>query len=239
MNSIRKVFEEKENVNIGYIVAGYPSLDFTKEFLVRLSETNLDLLEIGIPYSDPLADGKLISEASFTASQAGVTTDTVFDLLFSVKEKCSKPLIFLVYYNLIFAYGIDKFIPDLPYEESKEISEKLKAHHIAFIPLLSVTSEERISQITSLGDGFVYAIGSLGVTGSQQVDLDRLESFVSQIRSKSQLPISLGFGIKTNEDVKKMRKYADGVIIGTSIVSLTTSGDIETTIEQINNLFKE
>ena len=252
MNSIRKVFEEKENVNIGYIVAGYPSLDFTKEFLVRLSETNLDLLEIGIPYSDPLADGKLISEASFTASQAGVTTDTVFDLLFSVKEKCSKPLIFLVYYNLIFAYGIDKFIeksaqvgikgiiiPDLPYEESKEISETLKAHHIAFIPLVSVTSEERISQITSLGDGFVYAIGSLGVTGSQQVDLDRLESFVSQIRSKSQLPISLGFGIKTNEDVKKMRKYADGVIIGTSIVSLTTSGDIETTIEQINNLFKE
>ena len=96
MNSIRKVFEEKENVNIGYIVAGYPSLDFTKEFLVRLSETNLDLLEIGIPYSDPLADGKLISEASFTASQAGVTTDTIFDLLFSVKEKCSKPLLFLV-----------------------------------------------------------------------------------------------------------------------------------------------
>ena len=85
----------------------------------------------------------------------------------------------------------------------------------------------------------LYAIGSLGVTGSKQVDLDRLESFITQIRSNSQLPISLGFGIKTNEDVKKMRKYADGVIIGTSIVSLTTSGDIETTIEQINNLFKE
>ena len=251
MNSIRKVFEEKENVNIGYIVAGYPSLDFTKEFLVRLSETNLDLLEIGIPYSDPLADGKLISEASFTASQAGVTTDTVFDLLFSVKEKCSKPLIFLVYYNLIFAYGIDKFIeksaqvgikgiiiPDLPYEESKEISEKLKAHHIAFIPLVSVTSEERISKIASLGDGFIYAIGSLGVTGTKQVDLERLKNFISEIKNVSELPVSLGFGIRTNEDVKKMRQYVDGVIVGTSIVELTSSGNVESTVNEINKLFE-
>ena len=106
MNSIKSVFERKkqnnEKTNIGYVVAGYPSVDFTKNFLSNLDKTNIDILEIGIPYSDRLADGKLISEASFKASQAGVTTDTVFELLTKVKDKVSKPLVFLVYYNLIF-----------------------------------------------------------------------------------------------------------------------------------------
>ena len=114
MNSIKSVFERKkqnnEKTNIGYVVAGYPSVDFTKNFLSNLDKTSIDILEIGIPYSDPLADGKLISEASFKASQAGVTTDTVFELLTEVKDKVSKPLVFLVYYNLIFSYGIDNFL---------------------------------------------------------------------------------------------------------------------------------
>ena len=139
------IFREKEKVNIGYIVAGYPSVDFTKQFLQNLDNTALDMLEIGIPYSDPLADGKLISHASFLASEAGVTTDTVFDLLTEVKNDISKPLIFLVYYNLVFAYGIDEFIkkccetnikgiiiPDLPYEEAFEMSEKLRENNIAY-----------------------------------------------------------------------------------------------------------
>ena len=109
-NTIATVFSEKEKVNIGYIVAGYPSVDFTKSFLSNLDRTAIDILEIGIPYSDPLADGKLISQASFAASQAGVTTDTVFDMLASVKGKVHKPLVFLVYYNLVFAYGVDAFL---------------------------------------------------------------------------------------------------------------------------------
>ena len=166
-NTIATVFSEKEKVNIGYIVAGYPSVDFTKSFLSNLDRTAIDILEIGIPYSDPLADGKLISQASFAASQAGVTTDTVFDMLASVKGKVHKPLVFLVYYNLVFAYGVDAFlqkcvevgisgliIPDLPYEEAQELVEKLRARHIAFIPLVSVTSDKRIAPIASLGDGF-------------------------------------------------------------------------------------
>lgn len=164
-NSINAVFAAKEKVNIGYIVAGYPNVDFTKAFLSQLDRTAIDILEIGIPYSDPLADGKLISQASFAASQAGVTTDTVFDLLSSVKGQVHKPLVFLVYYNLIFAYGIDAFlekcvavgirgliIPDLPYEEAQELVEKLRAHHIVFIPLVSVTSQGRIAPIVSLGE---------------------------------------------------------------------------------------
>ena len=246
------IFREKEKVNIGYIVAGYPSVDFTKQFLQNLDNTALDMLEIGIPYSDPLADGKLISHSSFLASEAGVTTDTVFDLLTEVKNDISKPLIFLVYYNLVFAYGIDEFIkkcceanvkgmiiPDLPYEEAFEMSEKLQEKNIALIPLVSVTSSgSRMKKIISQGNGFIYAIGSLGVTGSKQVDLPRLESFINEIREVSDLPVSLGFGIKNNDNVNTMRKYADGVIVGTSIVEFTQKNDVDYVIQKINELFK-
>ena len=232
-------------------MAGYPSVDFTKSFLSNLDRTAIDILEIGIPYSDPLADGKLISQASFAASQAGVTTDTVFDLLASVKGTVHKPLVFLVYYNLVFAYGVDAFlqkcaevgisgliIPDLPYEEAQELVEKLRVHHIAFIPLVSVTSQGRIASIASLGDGFVYAVGSLGVTGSKQVDLGRLEQFITDIKQHTTLPVALGFGIKTNSDVQTMRRYADGVIVGTSIVILTQNNDVAKTMKKIEELFR-
>ena len=255
MNSIKNVFDKKkqngEKTNIGYVVAGYPNLEFTKNFLENLDKTSIDILEVGVPYSDPLADGKLISEASFTASEAGVTTDTVFDLISEVKEKVTKPLVFLIYYNLIFSYGIDKFIikcvecgikgllvPDLPYEEAKELFEKAKENNIDFIPFVSVTSQDRIEKVASRGSGFVYAIGSLGVTGSKQVDLPRLEKFIENIRTKTDLPVSLGFGIKNNDNVNTMRKFADGVIIGTSIVEITKSNDVNFTIQKINELFK-
>ena len=255
MNSIKNVFEKKrqngEKTNIGYVVAGYPNLEFTKKFLENLDKTSIDILEVGVPYSDPLADGKLISEASFTASEAGVTTDTVFDLINEVKEKVTKPLVFLIYYNLIFSYGIDKFIkkcvecgikgllvPDLPYEEAKELFEKAKENNIDFIPFVSVTSQDRIEKVASRGSGFVYAIGSLGVTGSKQVDLPRLEKFIENIRTKTDLPVSLGFGIKNNDNVNTMRKFADGVIVGTSIVEITKSNDVNFTIQKINELFK-
>lgn len=254
MNSIKNVFEKKkqngEKTNIGYVVAGYPNLEFTKNFLENLDKTSIDILEVGVPYSDPLADGKLISEASFAASEAGVTTDTVFDLMNEVKEKVTKPLVFLIYYNLIFSYGIDKFIkkcvecgikgllvPDLPYEEAKELFEKAKENNIDFIPFVSVTSQDRIEKVASRGSGFVYAIGSLGVTGSKQVDLPRLEKFIENIRTKTDLPVSLGFGIKNNDNVNTMRKFADGVIVGTSIVEITKSDNVSFTIEKINELF--
>lgn len=255
MNSIKNVFEKKrqngEKTNIGYVVAGYPNLEFTKKFLENLDKTSIDILEVGVPYSDPLADGKLISEASFAASEAGVTTDTVFDLINEVKEKVTKPLVFLIYYNLVFSYGIDKFIkkcvecgikgllvPDLPYEEAKELFEKAKENNIDFIPFVSVTSQDRIEKVASRGSGFVYAIGSLGVTGSKQVDLPRLEKFIENIRTKTDLPVSLGFGIKNNDNVNTMRKFADGVIVGTSIVEITKSNDVNFTIQKINELFK-
>ena len=251
-NKIIEAFNKKNNhANIGFIVAGYPSINFTSSFLKSLDDTSIDILEIGIPYSDPIADGKSISEASFKACQDGVTTDTVFETLISEKDNINKPLVFLVYYNLVFAYGIDNFIkksvetnisgiiiPDLPYEEAEEFVAKLRNANISFIPLVSVTSENRIPKLVSQGDGFIYAIGSLGVTGTKPVSLDRLEGFVKEIREHTNLPIALGFGIKSNDDVNVLRDYADGVIVGTSIVNLTTTNDLELTVKGVNDLFK-
>ena len=159
MDKVRSAFNGKK-ANIGYIVAGYPSLEKTKEFLENLDESTLDLLEIGIPYSDPLADGKLIAQASFETAQSGVNTDVVFDMLEGCKAKVTKPLVFLVYYNIIFAYGVDKFlkrsreagvsgfiVPDLPCEECEEFALKCKELNLCLVPLISVTSGSRADEI--------------------------------------------------------------------------------------------
>jgi len=130
-------------------------------------------------------------------------------------------------------------IPDLPYEEATEVAQLLNAHNIAFIPLVSVTSGDRITKIASLAKGgFVYAVGSLGVTGSKQVDLGRLEQFITDIKQHTTLSVALGFGIKTNSDVQTMRHYADGVIVGTSIVILTQNNDVVKTMKEIEELFR-
>ena len=250
MNKLENIFKEKENVNIGYIVGGFPDMDYTRKFLLNLKKSPIDILEIGIPYSDPIADGKIISEASFKASQNNITPDTVFDLLISEKENISTPLVFLIYYNLIFAYGIDDFIkksaeagikgliiPDLPYEEAQELIEKLNKNNIAFIPLISVTSKDRIPKLVSQGSGFIYAIASLGVTGTKQVSPDRLTDFIHEIKEYTKLPVAIGFGIKNREDIKKLRNSADGLIVGTSIVQLTESCSPDEIIPELQKLF--
>jgi tryptophan synthase alpha chain len=250
MNKLEKVFKEKSDVNIGYIVGGFPDIDYTKEFLLNLKKSPIDILEIGIPYSDPIADGKIISEASFKAAQNNITPDTVFDLLISEKENINTPLVFLIYYNLIFAYGIDNFIsksveagitglviPDLPYEEAGELIEKLNKNNIAFIPLVSVTSKNRILKLVTQGSGFIYAIASLGVTGTKQVPAERLADFIHEIKKYTQLPVAIGFGIKNKEDIKKLRNFADGLIVGTSIVKLTESCKPDDILPELRELF--
>ena len=163
MAKVKDAFAGKK-ANIGYVVAGYPSVEATKEFLLNLDGSCLDLLELGIPYSDPLADGKLIAQASFETAQSGVNTDVVFDMLEGCKAKVTKPLVFLVYYNIIFAYGVDKFlkrsveagvsgfiVPDLPCEECEEFALKCKELNLSLIPLISVTSGGRADGILKFG----------------------------------------------------------------------------------------
>lgn len=249
MDKIAKSFENKK-ANIAYAVAGFPSLDETKTLINSLDKSSIDILEIGIPYSDPIADGKTIFEASFKASNDGVNTDDVFDML---KEcKTSKCLVFLVYYNLIYAYGMDEFlkrskeceisaliVPDLPFEDNEELYDKAKNFGIALIPLISVTSLHRIDKILKRVSGFVYAVGAIGVTGSKQTPLNRLKELVATIKSKTDLPVAVGFGIRTNDDINLTKTYADGAIVGTSVVKLTAEFKGDELIKKLDELFKE
>lgn len=247
MDKIKKAFEN--GANIGYIVAGYPNIEHTKNFLNSLDECALDIVEIGIPYSDPLADGAVVFNASFQAVQNGVNTDTVFEILSEVETK--KPLIFLVYFNLIFAYGMKKFIkkcaetgisgliiPDLPFEENEEIFKLCEKEKIALIPLISITSEHRAKKVLSRAGGFIYAISAIGVTGTKLTPMERLKNMLSDLKKMSDLPVAVGFGIRTNEDIRNMRKYADGVILGTSIVKLSEEFEGKEFLQKINELFK-
>ena len=249
MAKISKAFEGKK-ANIGYIVAGYPSIEHTKEFLLNLDASKIDLLELGIPYSDPLADGKFIAEASFEAVSNGVNTDTIFKALEECKGKINKPIVFLVYYNIIFAYGVEKFIarssevgisglivPDLPYEECEEVSALCGKFGLDLVPLISVTSAHRIDKILNIGKGFIYALGAIGVSGSERASIDRLRNLVKSLKERSDLLVAVGFGVKNKDDANEVKSFADGAIIGTEIVKLTTKFSGKNLIDEINKLF--
>lgn len=237
----------KNNANIGYIVAGYPSLEHTKQLLKEFDKSKLDILEIGIAYSDPIADGKVIQNAGFEALRNGINTDDVFALLQSVEVK--KPLVFLVYYNLILAYGVKKFIkeakkakisgfivPDLPYEENESLFNELKKEGIALIALISPSSFTRIEKITKRASGFIYCVAVVGITGGKKVAFSDLEKIIKKVKLHTNLPIAIGFGIKTKEDIKSLRSLADGVIVGTKIVEFCKEFP-EDTMSKINELF--
>ncbi|PSM52665.1 tryptophan synthase, alpha subunit [Campylobacter blaseri] len=247
MDNIQSAFKNK-NANIGYIVAGYPSVEHTIEFIDNLDKSVIDLLEIGIPYSDPIADGKVILDAGLEAIENGVNTDTVFEIL--EKRTSKKPIVFLVYYNLIYAYGLSNFIqrskkcgiqgfiiPDMPYEESEEMFKLCKKNDLSLIPLISVTSEHRAKKLLTRSSGFIYAIGAIGVTGGEQTPLNRLKHMVGDLKKMSDLPVAVGFGIRTNEDINITREYADGAIVGTSLVELCGKFRGEYLLEEVKELF--
>ena len=246
MDKFKKAF--KNGANIGYLVAGYPSLEYTKEFLNTLDNSALDLLEIGIPYSDPIADGPAIRDASFEAVNSGVNARAVFHMLGSVKT--TKCLVFLVYYNTIFSYGEDKFIadcakvgisgliiPDLPFEENCSLAKKCAKLGIALVPLISVTTGHRAKKILKHASGFVYMIASLGVTGSKQSPEDRLKELAKNIKKISSLPVAVGFGVRSNEDVKRLRSFCDGVIMGTVLVEASKNKSVSELNALISELF--
>ncbi|WP_261517898.1 tryptophan synthase subunit alpha [Campylobacter lanienae] len=248
MDKISAAFNGKK-ANIGYILAGYPSLEYTKEFLNLLDDSILDLVEVGIPYSDPLADGKVIANAAFKACENGINTKKVFNMLKEVKTK--KALVFLVYYNIILTYGEDRFlqdskdcgisgilVPDMPFEESSKFAQKCEEYGIALIRLIAPTSTKRSKEILSKANGFIYAVGSLGVTGGEQSSIDRLKDMIKTIKDNTNLPVAIGFGVKNAGDVKKVKEYADGAIIGTKIIEITSEFDPQTAHKKIKELFE-
>ncbi|HEF1919265.1 TPA: tryptophan synthase subunit alpha [Campylobacter coli] len=241
----------EDKANVAYMVLGYPNLKITEEFLRHLDESSIDVLELGIPYSDPIADGEVIANAAKIALDQGINIHKIFELLAKVKTK--KALVFMVYYNLIFSYGLENFVkkskalgisalivPELSYEESKALYKECQKYGIALITLVSIaTPKERVKELVKNAKGFIYLLASVGITGGQRVDNELLQEKIQEIQSFTKLPIYVGFGVKNNADVKSIRKIADGVIVGTNIVKLFASNDIKQILKGVEEIFEK
>lgn len=232
MSNINKAFS-KGKAFIPFITCGDISLDITEKIIYEMEENGADLIELGIPFSDPVAEGLIIQSANNRALKNGITTDKIFSMVESVRKNTNIPMVFMTYANIVFSYGIDKFVkkskevgidgiilPDVPYEEKKEFDDICKKREIDFISLIAPTSEERISSIAKDASGFIYCVSSLGVTGIRKNINTDIEKMINLAKSANNIPVAIGFGISAPEQAKEMSKYADGVIVGSAIVKL-------------------
>lgn len=218
---------------IPFVTAGDPNLEVTKEIILAMEKAGADLIEIGIPFSDPVAEGVVIQAADERALKAGTTTDKIFDMVAEVRKESSIPLAFMTYINPVYVYGVDKFckkaaelgvdaliIPDVPYEEKNEVAPFCDKYGIDLISLIAPTSHDRIKTIAKEAQGFVYCVSSMGVTGVRQKITTNLGEMTSLVREVTNVPAAIGFGISTPQQAKEMAQYADGVIVGSAIVKI-------------------
>lgn len=231
-NRIAKAFENKKAF-IGFLTAGDPTFDASYDNIMALINAGADLVEIGIPFSDPIAEGVVIQEADIRALKGGMTTDRAFELAAKVREKTDTPLVFMTYLNPVFKYGYDRFFakcaeigidglicPDMPFEEKAEADGIANSHGVSVISMIAPTSEERIKVIAQSAEGFLYIVSSLGVTGVRSEIKTDLASIMESVKKYSHVPAAIGFGISTPEQAAKMARLADGVIVGSAMVRL-------------------
>lgn len=232
MSNISKAFENGKAL-IGFVTAGDPDIETSKEIMLQMARGGCDLIEIGIPFSDPIAEGLVIQEADLRSLSAGTTTDKVMALAAEISKEVNIPLVFMTYLNVLFKYGYDKFlkkakesgisgviVPDLPYEEKEELSGVADKYDIDVISLIAPTSESRIQMIAKSAKGFIYEVSSLGVTGVRSEIKTDLRSITAAIKAVTNLPVAVGFGINTPEQAAKVCEFADGVIVGSAIVKI-------------------
>ncbi len=232
MSRIAEVFT-KGKAFIPFITAGDPDLSITERLIPAMAEAGADLIEIGIPFSDPVAEGIVIQEADMRALSAGTTTDKIFESVKRIRMKTNVPLAFMTYLNPVFVYGSERFIknaaecgvdalivPDLPYEEKEELKPFCNQYGIDLISLIAPTSKERIKTIAAEAEGFVYCVSSMGVTGVRAEIKTNIGDMISLVKETKDIPCAIGFGISTPEQAKEMSQYADGVIVGSAIVKL-------------------
>ena len=231
--AFNKRLEKNQKAFIPFITAGDPSMDKTEEFILTLADSGADIIEIGVPFSDPAADGPVIMKANVRAMEKGGNIHNTFEMLERVRTKTDVPLVFLIYCNLIYSYGTDKFfakckeigmngviIADAPFEEEGEFSPHAKANGIELIRLVSPTSSDRTKAICSNAGGFLYCVSSMGVTGIRQNVSDLLSQMFDGINKYCKIPTAIGFGIADADSARKVKDYADGVIIGSALVSI-------------------
>jgi len=234
MNKITIAEAFKKKAFIPFITAGDQGIDATEKYIRTMAKAGASLIEIGIPFSDPVAEGPVIQAASERALSTGVTTDDIFDMVKRLRtgtEPLTIPLVFMTYLNPIYVYGVESFmtrceevgiqgviVPDCPLEEKQELSHQAKTHGVAVISLIAPTSEQRIEEIASQAEGFVYCVSSLGVTGMRSDIKTDLASIVQQIRQYTDIPVAVGFGISTPDQARAMASLSDGAIVGSAIV---------------------
>ena len=232
MSKIAQAFDHGKAF-IPFVTAGDPDLETTKELLLVLQESGADLIEIGIPFSDPVAEGIVIQKADERALAAGTTTDKIFDMVESIQDKMHVPMVFMTYANVVFSYGTERFVkkaaevgmdglilPDVPFEEKEEFDGVCKEYGLDLISLIAPTSHDRIRMIAKEASGFVYCVSSLGVTGTRSAITTDIGAMVKLVKEENDIPCAVGFGISTPEQAAKMCQSADGAIVGSAIVKL-------------------
>lgn len=232
MSNIREAFINGKAF-IPFITCGDPDLETTGKLVRAAVKNGADLIELGIPFSDPTAEGPVIQGANIRALSGGVTTDKIFDFVKELRKDVTIPLVFMTYANVVFSYGSEKFIstckeigvdgiilPDLPFEEKDEFEPLCKEYDVDLISLIAPTSKERIAMIAKEASGFLYIVSSLGVTGTRSEITTDLASIIKVVRENTDIPCAIGFGISTPEQAEKMAAVSDGVIVGSAIIKL-------------------
>ncbi|MDE6426908.1 MAG: tryptophan synthase subunit alpha [Ruminococcus sp.] len=232
MSNIKKAFENGKAF-IPFITCGDPDLETTGKIVREAVANGADLIELGIPFSDPTAEGVVIQGANIRALAGGVTTDKIFDFVAELRKDVKIPMVFMTYANVVFSYGTERFmkkcvetgmdgiiLPDIPFEEKEEFTEIAKKYGIEMISLIAPTSENRIAMIAKEAEGFIYVVSSLGVTGTRSEITTNIGDIVSVIRENTDVPCAVGFGISTPEQAKKMAGLSDGAIVGSAIIKI-------------------
>ncbi len=232
MSKIARAFENGKAF-IAFITCGDPDLETTAAAVRAAVENGADLIELGIPFSDPTAEGPVIQGANLRALSGGITTDKVFDFVREIRRDVSVPMVFMTYANVVFSYGSERFIstckeigidglilPDIPFEEKDEFQPICKKYGVDLISLIAPTSQNRIAMIAKEAEGFLYIVSSLGVTGTRSEIETDLSEMVKLVRENANIPCAIGFGISTPEQAKQMADIADGAIVGSAIVKL-------------------
>ncbi|MDO5672911.1 MAG: tryptophan synthase subunit alpha [Actinomycetaceae bacterium] len=218
---------------IPYIPCGDPDLETTTAIVEACAHAGADLIELGIPFSDPIAEGPVIQEASARALAGGVTTDKIFDMVRDLRTRIDTPLAFMTYANVVYSYGVDRFLttasaagidalilPDVPFEEKNEFAPNCRKVDIDFVSLIAPTSHDRITAIAKEAEGFIYCVSSMGVTGVRKEITTDVGAMVDLVRAATDTPVAIGFGISTPEQARDMAAVSDGVIVGSAIVRI-------------------
>jgi len=232
MNKITKAFENNKAL-IAFITGGDPDIETTERLILAMATSGVDIIEIGIPFSDPVAEGIVIQEADERALKNGCTVTKLFDMIRRVREKVAIPLLFMTYANPVYSYGVKDFmakskevgldgviIPDVPFEEKDEFEAPADEYGISLISLIAPTSGERTEQIAKEAKGFLYCVSSLGVTGVRSAISSNIAELIKDVKKVSSVPCAVGFGISTPEQARDMAAISDGVIVGSAIVKI-------------------